>query len=227
MQLAFGEFTLDLDSRRLLRADQPVPMEPKMFDLLAVLIQRRPAVVKSTELDELLWPKVYVSRASLARLVSELRAVLGDSADKAQIIRTVYKTGYAFDAPVTVVKASSRAAAETEFALIWQDRMLVLREGLQVAGRAEDCELHIDADTVSRRHARITARSGKLVIEDLSSTNGTFINDVRVRALTPLSPGDRVRLGKAPLLVYRRTGGMETVLVTDDKREHPERGSAR
>ena len=66
-------------ARQLERGNSVVPLEPKMYELLEVLIKRRPAVVTNNELDELLWPNVYVARTSLTRLVSELRAVLGDS----------------------------------------------------------------------------------------------------------------------------------------------------
>src|SRR5579872_2554754 len=102
MRLRFADCVLDLRARQLDRQAKVVPLEPKMYELLEVLIQRRPAVVTNNELDELLWPKVYVARTSLTRLVSELRAVLGDTPRDSKIIRTVYKTGYAFGADVVV-----------------------------------------------------------------------------------------------------------------------------
>src|ERR1700683_2104869 len=159
MKLAFGDCILDLADRQLLRCGQVVPLEHKMYELLAVLIQRRPAVVKNEELDEALWPKVYVARTSLTRLVSELRSVLGDTPRDSKIIRTVYKSGYAFGATVTAL-ASASAAATALFGLIWNDRLLVLNEGPQIAGRGEECELVIEAETVSRRHARILLQDG-------------------------------------------------------------------
>src|SRR5579862_1596843 len=111
MKLAFGDCVLDLSSRQLFREGNVVPLEPKMFELLEVLIKRRPAVVANNELDELLWPKVYVARTSLTRLVSELRSVLGDTPRDSRIIRTVYKTGYAFCAEVTALPSAAVAAA--------------------------------------------------------------------------------------------------------------------
>src|ERR1700683_3526138 len=96
MRLNFGDCVLDLRARQLEREEKIVPLEPKMYELLEVLIKRRPAVVTNNDLDELLWPDVYVARTSLTRLVSELRAVLGDTPRDSRIIRTVYKAGYAF-----------------------------------------------------------------------------------------------------------------------------------
>src|SRR6202047_1853031 len=112
MRLKFEDCVLDLRARQLERGEQTVPLEPKMYELLEVLIKRRPAVVTNEELDELLWPQVYVARTSLTRLVSELRAVLNDSPRDARIIRTVYKTGYAFAASV-VAAAVETAGAQT------------------------------------------------------------------------------------------------------------------
>src|SRR5271168_1429382 len=100
MKLVFGDCTLDLNARQLTRSGAVVPLEPKMYQLLEILIKRRPAVVANEELDELLWPHVFVARTSLTRLVSELRSVLGDAPRDSQIIRTAYKTGYAFCAKV-------------------------------------------------------------------------------------------------------------------------------
>ena len=79
MDLAFADCVLKPASRQLLRNGAAVALEPKNFTLLEVLIERRPAVVTYDEIDELLWPKVYVARTSLTRLVSELRTALGDS----------------------------------------------------------------------------------------------------------------------------------------------------
>ena len=70
MRLRFADCILDLRARQLERQGGVVPLEPKMYELLEVLIKRRPAVVTNNELDELLWPRVYVERTSLTRLVS-------------------------------------------------------------------------------------------------------------------------------------------------------------
>jgi DNA-binding winged helix-turn-helix (wHTH) protein len=217
MKLAFGDCILDLAARQLWRAGQVVPLEPKMYELLAVLIQRRPAVVRNEDLDEILWPKVYVARTSLTRLVSELRSVLGDRPRDSKIIRTVYKSGYAFGAMVTTLAGAS-VGATAVFGLIWNDRLLSLNEGPQIAGRGEECELVIEAETVSRRHARILIHGGNATIEDLGSTNGTSVNGVRISAPTSLLDGNEVALGTAKLLVRKRDPSKDTVKVTDAER---------
>jgi len=211
MKLKFGDCVLDLRARQLERDNEIVPLEPKMYDLLEVLIQRRPAVVTNNELDELLWPQVYVARTSLTRLVSELRNVLGDTPRDSRIIRTVYKTGYSFCADVTCLRAAAVSPAAIE--LVWRKQSLPLPEGEHIAGRDAECSLVIDANTVSRRHARITVVSGTATIEDLDSTNGTHVNGTRIAAPTRLSPGSELALGSEVLQVRARSPSALTVKV--------------
>jgi DNA-binding winged helix-turn-helix (wHTH) protein len=193
MEIEFEDCIFNTASRQLLRGGTAVPMEPKMYMLLEVLIQRRPAVVTNVELDEILWPKVYVARTSLTRLVSELRTLLGDSPRESRIIRTVYKTGYSFVAQVT--EAARAINPPSGSYLQWNERMMHLHEGENVLGRGAECTLVIDATTVSRRHARITVSRGVARIEDLNSTNGTFVNKSAATVPVVLKDGDEVSLG--------------------------------
>jgi len=62
-------------------------------------------------------------------------------------------------------------------------------------GRAAGCEVTVDDRYVSPLHARVFRSSRGLVIEDLGSTNGTYVNRIRVEAPTPFSFGDSVQLG--------------------------------
>jgi DNA-binding winged helix-turn-helix (wHTH) protein len=196
MDLAFADCVFKQAARQLLRNGEAVPLEPKSFTLLALLIERRPAVVTYNEIDELLWPKVYVARTSLTRLVSELRAALGDSPGDGHIIRTVYKTGYAFAATVSPLEQQPRAAAPVT-SVLWNGRLLPLAEGEHIAGRGLECSLVIEATSVSRRHARFVIAARLASIEDLGSTNGTFVNDAPISSATALKDGDVIALGKA------------------------------
>jgi hypothetical protein len=63
-------------------------------------------------------------------------------------------------------------------------------------GREPNLPLNLEQDTqASRRHARVTAQGGQAVVEDLGSTNGTFVNEQPIHAPRILNPGDRVRVG--------------------------------
>jgi pSer/pThr/pTyr-binding forkhead associated (FHA) protein len=56
----------------------------------------------------------------------------------------------------------------------------------------------VRSSTASRRHVRISIADGRAVAEDLDSKNGTFVNDRRVTAPTPLTDADRLRIGSVP-----------------------------
>ncbi len=71
-----------------------------------------------------------------------------------------------------------------------------------IIGRDPASDLHIQDIEVSRRHARLIAQSSGFVLEDLGSTNGTFVNGERVRTITVLRPGDEIRLGEVITLRY-------------------------
>jgi DNA-binding winged helix-turn-helix (wHTH) protein len=215
--MRFADCELDLSARQLERQGKIVPLEPKVYELLEVLIKRRPAVVTNNELDELLWPQVFVARTSLTRLASKLRAALGDSPRGSSIIRTAYKTGYAFCADVTCVPSAAVPLAAIE--LVWKKQSLPLTEGVHLAGRDDACALVIDASTVSRHHARITVISGTATIEDLDSTNGTHVNGTRISGATRLGFGDELALGSEVLQVRRRAASALTVKVDDNQKD--------
>src|SRR5260370_8880521 len=96
MKLRFGEFTLDADTRQVLRADREIHLSPKAFELLHVLVEHRPRALSKAALQERLWPDTFVSEANLPNLVSEIRGALGDVARRGRFVRTVHGYGYAF-----------------------------------------------------------------------------------------------------------------------------------
>lgn len=94
----FGPFDLDAAERRLLRDGTPLRLEPKAFDLLALLAARGGRLVRRAEIMDALWPDTAVGDASLLRQVSALRAVLGDR--ERSFVETVSKSGYRLRLPV-------------------------------------------------------------------------------------------------------------------------------
>ena len=71
-------------------------------------------------------------------------------------------------------------------------------------GRGDDCDVSLPEDSyVSQRHARIYRRDGRVWLEDLGSTNGTYLNAKAVSAPTVLHRGDRVQLGRTVIEVDR------------------------
>lgn len=81
-------------------------------------------------------------------------------------------------------------------------KVFTLSKGEVVIGRDLNADVAINTAEVSRRHARLHLDSGVYIVEDLGSTNGTFINGQRLTTPVPLRTGDLIMLGEAATLVY-------------------------
>jgi len=106
----FGPFRLDLERRVFTRDDQVLPLAPKTFDLLVLLVQSPGRAFSKHELMNALWPDTFVEEANLSFQVSALRKALG--ADGARWIETVPKHGYRFSAEVRAITPSGKLPAE-------------------------------------------------------------------------------------------------------------------
>jgi len=198
MRVSFGDCVFDSGTRQVFRAGKPIPVSPKAFQLLEVLIERRPNAVSKEELQELLWPSTYVSEANLPNLVAELRSELGDSPRSSRILRTVQRFGYAFVAtPLPTARSGGQLCA---FRLIWGDREIALRVGENLLGRDDDAVVWVDDAAVSRRHARISIDESSAVLEDLGSKNGTYLRGQRIGAPVALVDEDLVTIGPASMI---------------------------
>jgi DNA-binding winged helix-turn-helix (wHTH) protein/TolB-like protein/Tfp pilus assembly protein PilF len=96
----FGPFRVDTMKRRLLRDGYIVPLTPKAFDTLLVLIENWGQVVEKDDLMEKVWPGIAVEENNLTQNVSALRKALGERRDEPQYILTVSGLGYRFIASV-------------------------------------------------------------------------------------------------------------------------------
>jgi DNA-binding winged helix-turn-helix (wHTH) protein len=211
MRLGFGEYVVDLGTRQVFRAAEAIPLSPKGFQLLELLVARRPNAVSKDELQRALWPETFVSEANLANLVNELRTAFDDDARQSRVIRTVQRFGYAFQAQARDLPMS--AARETAAAgcrLVWGEREIALCEGENMIGRDPAAEVHIDDVSVSRYHSRIVIDGSAARIEDLGSKNGTYVRESRVQGAVPLRNGDAIRLGSVAIVFHRSEAGAPT-----------------
>jgi DNA-binding winged helix-turn-helix (wHTH) protein len=206
----FGRFEFDPVTRRVRSDGVDIHLAPKAFELLAALLDGAPRVVSKRELHSRLWPGGVVADATLVALVKQLRAALDDRDRAAPLIRTVHRVGYALDIP-----PARRAVPAPSVAARWLtlgQRRLSLAPGENIVGRDEAATVRVDDPMVSRRHARIVVSESGVLIEDLGSKNGTFIDGQPVAAdPMPLRDGIRLAFGTV-LAVYGESGnGMPTV----------------
>src|SRR5215475_4318069 len=100
MRYTFGDYTLDTQQYVLWHAGISLKLQPKVFDLLAYLIQHHDRVVTRQELFDTLWPAQYVSEDAQERIVVLARRAVGDSGRVQRVIKTMHGRGYRCVAPV-------------------------------------------------------------------------------------------------------------------------------
>src|SRR5215469_10833836 len=100
----FGPFRVDPEKELLLRGNETVPLTPKTFQILLVLISHKKEVVTKDELMKEVWPDAFVEEANLSRNIFLLRKALGESPQDHQYIVTVPGRGYRFTEDVQMVQ---------------------------------------------------------------------------------------------------------------------------
>ena len=109
----FGQFVLDPCRRTLSRADSPVSVTPKAFDVLFFLAQNPNRLVTKEELLQAVWGDAFVEEGNLTQYISHLRKALGENSEDARLIVTINRKGYQFTAHVTVAEAVDTAKRAT------------------------------------------------------------------------------------------------------------------
>ena len=206
-EFSLGDWLVQPSLNLISRGDTRVQLEPRAIDVLTYLAGRAGRVVSKAELIDAVWQKRFVSEATLTHTIAVLRDALGDDVRAPRYIATVHKRGYRIVAAVERVAIAVPEAPPGGCAcwLTVGDRDVPLPEGETVIGRDPGAGVRIDAIGVSRRHARVTVRFGRAVLEDLGSKNGTFVGRERITGARELKGGEQIAIGPA-VLVFRVAG---------------------
>ncbi len=205
MRVRFGDCVLDTDTRELFRNDEPVHLPPKAFRVLELLVENRPRAVAKGEIHDKIWPGTYVSEATLASAISDIRAAIGEGGQDFRFIRTVHGHGYAFSGEATNLTVTPLVVG-TPYRLVHAEAEIPLSMGENLLGRDSGVQIRINDASVSRQHARITVGESSATIQDLGSKNGTFLRESRLDSPRLLADGDEIRVGDV-LITFRFTGG--------------------
>lgn len=156
-RLQFGDYVLEPMLQRVTCAGAIVPLKPKTFDLLCLLLANRERVVSKEELLDWLWPRQVVSEGNLSQAVYELRRALDDTARPAELIRNVPRRGYRFAGEVRPVDEALEQRVPRSIAVL-PFRSLGTTD--------EDAHLGLGiADAIITR----LARTGGMVVRPLSA----------------------------------------------------------
>jgi pimeloyl-ACP methyl ester carboxylesterase/DNA-binding winged helix-turn-helix (wHTH) protein len=129
----FGDCELDLDRFELRRAGRLRPVEPQVFDLLAVLIRERRRVVPKEELLDTVWGNRFVSESALTSRVKAARQAVGDDGRSQRLIRTAHGRGYQFVAPVDEAAQSDPVASVPPAPPMQEIRFCTTGDGTRLA----------------------------------------------------------------------------------------------
>lgn len=110
----FGEFLLDAEEKILLRHGKPLPVTPKVFQLLFILVENHGRIVEKDRLMNALWADSFVEESNLTFTMRQLRKALGDDSHQPRFIETVPRRGYRFIAEVAEGKTENQPNQTTE-----------------------------------------------------------------------------------------------------------------
>lgn len=245
MRYEFDEFLIDGNTRELLRATEPVSVEPQVFSLIVHLLENRNRVVSKNELIEAIWDGRFVSEAAVSSRVKSARRALGDCGRVQKYIKTVHGHGFRFAANDVSSWGSAHASANSEMAApqragIPAQRIRFCRsaDGARIAYAtagegnpivmAQNCFNHLEYDwhspVWSHIHTVLT-RNNKLVRHD---TRGSGLSDWTAedfsfaRQLEDLEAVvDTMKLERFPLFGFAHGSALSAAYAA----KHPDRVS--
>jgi len=198
---AFGPFRLEVSERRLLRDGEPVPLAPKMFDTLVVLVENSGRLVDKDQLMTAVWPDTFVEEGTLARNISDLRKALGEVSSERKYIETVPKRGYRFVANLRETPDSSVVPAKIK--ATGEARSIAVLPFKSLGADDEDERLGLGiADALITRLSnirRIRVRPTSAVFRYLGSRNAAEIAGMELNVQAVLDgsiqrSNDRIRI---------------------------------
>jgi len=218
MRQTFGDCVFDRDRRELTCRGAVVHAAPKLLALLELLLDAAPRAVTKEEIHKAVWPKTFVSEATLTSLMTELRTAIGDDARAPTLVRTIHAYGYAFVAEISQGTFAVGPSETRSCRIIAGDREIALADGAHILGRSPDVAVFVDDVGVSRHHSRITITADGATLEDLGSKNGTTLNGHRVKAPTRLTDGGLIVLGTTVLKfrIFDSSPSTATVSSTEE-----------
>ena len=178
MQFHFAGHVLDTDRRELRRGQEPVAVEPQVFDLLVYLVENRDRVVSKDDLIASVWGGRIVSDSTLTSRVNAARRAVGDSGEEQKLIRTVARKGMRFIGAVQ--KQGEREEAAQERSSVGETRKIAAILAADVVGygrlagadeerilaRLRALRSDLIDPTIAVHHGRVVKRTGDgLIIE--------------------------------------------------------------
>ena len=188
----FGPFSVLSDEQRLLVDGKQVPLTPKAFDILLMLIQYSGQVIKKKDLMDQIWPDTFVEEATLAQNIFTLRKALGENTKGVQYIETIPKRGYRFAADV---KQSYRESSKSPLPTLSDLSSIAI--------------LPFDSLLAGERDEYIGLGMADALITKLSNIKQIIVRPTRAVRKYAISDADPIVSGKELSVDYVLTGSIQ------------------
>ena len=207
----FGDFELDVAAFTLRRQGIPVRLEKIPMEVLVLLVEHAGTLVARDSIQAALWGSdVFLDRdAAINTAMRKIRKALDDDADRPRFVETVVGKGYRFVGPIVhdTIDADRHVA---NYRLTRGSDAFALHNGENLIGRDPDVQVFLDHPSVSRRHARMSITADRVVLEDLNSRNGTFVDGRGITSPTELHDGAIIGVGPITLIFLSLSGAAST-----------------
>ncbi len=160
----FGDYRLDPVEHQLLRDGKVIPLTPKAFETLRLLIENAGHLLEKDRLMEMLWADAFVEEGNLADNISKIRQALGDSRKAPKFIETVSGRGYRFIAKVEKVAAEAVQELPAETEMPRRQAELDGRDSSDDAIREETARDESTLPTLPPRTTRPVAMSAAIIV---------------------------------------------------------------
>ena len=200
---AFGAFVLDAGTRELRRDDQLIPLTPKAFDLLQVLVASGGVALEKQGLMKSVWTDSYVGEETLTQNIATLRRALGDVAERPQYIVTVPRHGYRFAAEVRTVPSARHDSAAVGPATLPRDARFTAGIGigalLVIAAVIAVVVVRARPAPSDRRMTQFEIPAPPGTVFNPSASHPAVSPDGRTIAFLAGRPGEHARIWLRPL----------------------------
>ena len=207
----FGDFELDVAAFTLRCDGTVVRLEKIPMEVLVLLVEHAGTLVARDRLHAALWgADVFLDRdAAINTAMRKLRRALGEDRDRPRFVETVVGKGYRFVGPIVPATPDAQRPAPGH-RLTAGAQAFALQDGENLIGRDSGAHIFLDHPSVSRRHARLLLTPRQVVLEDLGSRNGTFVDGRGITSPTELHDGTIVGVGPITLTFVSPSGTAST-----------------
>jgi DNA-binding winged helix-turn-helix (wHTH) protein/tetratricopeptide (TPR) repeat protein len=190
----FGPFRVDREKELLLRGDETVPLTPKTFQILLVLIARKKEVVTKDEIMKAVWPDTFVEEGNLSRNIFLLRKALGESPQDHQYIVTVPGRGYRFAEDVQMVQEQELSIVAASHAKVQVEVKETRPWGWIIAAALVLVAAAVGALKLFPHRTPVLTEQDTLVLADFANSTGDPVFDGTLRQ------GLAIQLEQSPFL---------------------------